>query len=82
MRKLLMGTVAAVTLLAAPQAMAQVGFYVGPGGAGIEFGDGYGYYGYDAARTYVPRARGYRWGRHDSYNRWRKEGFPNFETER
>ncbi len=54
MRKLALGIVAAATLLiAAAPAMAQVGFYAGPGGVGVQVGGpyygypyGYGYYDY------------------------------------
>jgi hypothetical protein len=53
MRKLALGIVAAATLLtAAAPAMAQVGFYAGPGGVGIGiapppcYGYPYGYYDY------------------------------------
>ena len=57
MRKLALGIVAAATLLtAAAPAMAQVGFYVGPGGVGVGIGApayygypyGYGYHNYYA----------------------------------
>ena len=52
MRNCALGIVAAGTLLAASvPAMAQVGFYVGPGGAGVVvgapyYGYPYGYYNY------------------------------------
>jgi len=50
MRKLALGIVAAATLLTAAPAMAQVGFYAGPGGIGIGVGapyyGPYGYYDY------------------------------------
>jgi hypothetical protein len=50
MKKLALGLVAAATLLTAAPAMAQVGFYAGPGGVGVGFGgpyySPYGYYDY------------------------------------
>jgi hypothetical protein len=49
MRKLALGIAAAVTLLTAVPAMAQVGFYAGPGGVGVQFGAPYGYYDYYGA---------------------------------
>ena len=52
MKKLVLGLVAAGTLLTAAPAMAQVGFYAGPGGIGIGVGapyyGPYGYYDYYA----------------------------------
>jgi hypothetical protein len=64
MRKLALGVVAAATLLtAAVPAMAQIGFYVGPGGVGVGVGQPYGGYYYDAPRAYdyynPPRAYDY-----------------------
>jgi hypothetical protein len=79
---MLLGTTAAATLLLATPAMAQVGFYVGPGGAGIEFGAPHGYY-YYGPPYYAPRRHYYRyWRDHDdSYWRWRSQGYPHFETD-
>jgi hypothetical protein len=62
MRKLALGVVAAATLLAAAvPAMAQVGFYIGPGGVGV--GQPYGGYYYNEPRAYdyynEPRAYDY-----------------------
>ncbi len=70
MRKLVLAVVAAATLLtAAVPAIAQIGFYAGPGGVGVGVGGPYwggqpygGYY-YDAPRAYdyynAPRAYDY-----------------------
>jgi hypothetical protein len=41
MRKLAIALVAAITVGAAAPAMAQVGFYAGPGGIGVGVGPGY-----------------------------------------
>jgi hypothetical protein len=84
---MLLGTAAATTVALATPAMAQVGFYIGPGGAGIEFGAPHGYYSYYDDDYYAPRYySGRRYHRHrdtnDSYWRWRREGYPYFETER
>ena len=38
MKKIALGIIAAATLFTAAPAMAQVGFYAGPGGVGIGFG--------------------------------------------
>jgi hypothetical protein len=51
MKKLAVGIAAAAVLLTAAPAMAQVGFYAGPGGVGVQFGgpyygSGYGVYPY------------------------------------
>jgi hypothetical protein len=73
MRKLALGIVAAATLLvAAAPAMAQVGFYAGPGGVGIGIGPpayygypyGYGYYDYYAGPGVVVTPRWYGHRRH------------------
>lgn len=72
MRKLALGTVAAVTLFAAAApAMAQVGFYAGPGGLGVGVGApsyGYGgpyydYYGGGPGVYVTPGWRGNHWHR-------------------
>jgi hypothetical protein len=70
MRKLALATVAAATLLtAAVPAMAQVGFYAGPGGVGIGFGAPYygpGYYDYyGGPGVYVAPGR-----RYHHWHRW------------
>jgi hypothetical protein len=72
MKKIALGTVAAATLfLAAAPAMAQVGFYAGPGGVGIgvgppapayEYGYGPGYYDYYGGPSVVVTP-----GWHDHY---------------
>jgi hypothetical protein len=78
MRKLTLGIAAAAALVAASAmpAMAQVGFYAGPGGAGVgigPFGVGVGapYYGYN---TYpyggYYAAPTYGWGGPAYYDRW------------
>jgi hypothetical protein len=56
MRKLAIGLVAAAAVLTAAPAMAQIGFYAGPGGVGVGVGAPGPYYrcGYD-----YPCSRGY-----------------------
>lgn len=66
MRKLVLGAIAAATMFgAAVPAMAQVGFYAGPGGVGIDLGAPYygGYYDYYGGPGFY---RGYGW----PYHRW------------
>jgi len=74
MRKLALGMVAAATLLAASvPAMAQVGFYAGPGGVGVGFGAPYygpGYYDYyGGPGVYV--APGWRYHHWHHWHHWR-----------
>ena len=60
MKKLVLGLTAAtaIAFTAAP-ALAQVEFFAGPGGVGIEFGAPYGYYySYPYGYGYAP---GWRW---------------------
>jgi len=71
MRKLALGIVAAATLLtaAAAPAMAQVGFYAGPGGVGVGigapyYGYPYGYYDYYGGPGVVVTPGYHRWHRH------------------
>ncbi len=70
MRKLALGIVAAGTLLAAAApAMAQVGFYAGPGGVGVGigapyYGPTYGYYDYYGGPGVVVAPGYHRWHRH------------------
>jgi hypothetical protein len=70
MRKLALGIVAAATILtAAAPAMAQVGFYVGPGGAGVAvgspyYGAPYGYYDYYGGPGVVVTPGYHRWHHH------------------
>jgi hypothetical protein len=66
MRKLVYGLAAAAAIAMATPAAAQVGFYAGPGGAGIELGGPHHYY-----RDHN------RWdrGRHEGYWRGRHEGW-------
>ena len=45
MKKLVIAAVATTALLAATPALAQFGFYAGPGGVGVQVGPSYGYYG-------------------------------------
>jgi hypothetical protein len=72
MKKLALALVAAATLLTAAPAMAQVGFYAGPGGIGVGvggpyYGPGPGYYDYyGGPGVYV----GPGWGYHHHWRRW------------
>ena len=74
MKKLALGLVAAATLLSAAPAMAQVGFYVGPGGFGVGVGapyyyGPYGYYDYyGGPDVYV--APGWRYHHWHHWHRW------------
>jgi hypothetical protein len=73
MKKLALGLVAAATLLTAAPAMAQVGFYAGPGGIGVGVGAPYyggpygGYYDYYGGPGFYA-APGWRYHRH--WDRW------------
>jgi len=76
MRKLVLSIAAAAALLtavAAP-AMAQVGFYAGPGGFGVGIGAPYygypGYYDYYYGGPGVVVAPGYGW--HRGWHRWHR----------
>ena len=53
MKKIALGLVAAATIFTAVPAMAQVGFYAGPGGIGFQFGPPHHYY-YDYDYGYTP----------------------------
>jgi hypothetical protein len=65
MRKLALGVVAAATLLtAAVPAMAQVGFYAGPGGVGV----GVGGFGVGVGDPYYWGGRGYYYGAPRTYD--------------
>ena len=70
MRKLALGIAAAATLLAAAApAMAQVGFYAGPGGVSVGigppyYGPPYGYYDYYGGPSVVVTPGWHRWHRH------------------
>ena len=55
MKKIAIGVLAAATILTAAPAMAQVGFYAGPGGVDVQVGPPRPYY-YDYG---YPRDRGY-----------------------
>jgi hypothetical protein len=81
MKKIAIGLVAASALFAAAPAMAQVGFYVGPGGIGVgvpgPYYDGCGYYGcrhyydYSGGPGVVIGAPGWHRGWHHEYrHRW------------
>lgn len=76
MKKLTLGIAAAAVLATAAPAMAQVGFYAGPGGVGVNFGGPYGYYddGYYAAPYgYYDYYNGPVWhGGHDWHHHWRR----------
>jgi len=70
MRKLVLGITAAAALLAASApAMAQVGFYAGPGGVGIGVGGPYygGYYDYYGGPVVRPG-----WGYYHHWHRWHR----------
>jgi len=59
MKKLTLGIVTAAALLTAAPAMAQVGFYAGPGGVGVQLGgpgyyDSYAGYPYNGYYDYAP----------------------------
>ncbi len=74
MRKLALGFVAAATLLTAAPAMAQVGFYAGPGGIGVgvaaPYYSPYGYYDYyGGPGVYV--APGWRYHHWHHWRHWR-----------
>lgn len=72
MRKLALGLIAAATLLGAAPAMAQVGFYVGPGGFSVGFGAPYyapyGYYDYYGGPYITPAWRYHHW---HHWHHWR-----------
>lgn len=57
MKKLALGIATAAVLLSAAPAMAQIGFYAGPGGVGVGVGVPRPYYDYD--RCYGYSCRGY-----------------------
>jgi hypothetical protein len=61
MKKIALGLVAAATIFTAVPAMAQVGFYAGPGGVGFQFAPPHRYY-YDYDYGYTP----YRYYDYDS----------------
>ncbi len=72
MRKLVLGVAAAAALLAASvPAMAQVGFYAGPGGFAVGVGRPYygGYYDYYGGPGVVVRPG---WGYHHHWHRWHR----------
>lgn len=84
MKKLVIATVAAVALLATTPALAQVGFYAGPGGFGVQVAPSYGYYdapyGYYQAepRYYRTEPRYYRNGRYWDDRDWRYRRDPAY----
>jgi len=74
MRKLALGIASAAVLLTAAPAMAQVGFYAGPGGVGVQLGAPYGYYHsypyrgyYDYYAAPGPVWHGHSWHHHDHF---------------
>lgn len=77
MRKIALGLVAAATIFTAAPAMAQIGFYVGPGGIGVGVPGPYyncGYYGcgrqyYDYYDGPVVGYAGPRW-HHRHWHHW------------
>jgi hypothetical protein len=69
MKKLAMGIITAASLLCAAPALAQIGFYAGPGGVGVQVAPSYGYYD-SPYRYYRAEPRYYR---RDRY--WRERGW-------
>ena len=73
MRKLAIALVAAITVGAAAPAMAQIGFYAGPGGIGVGVGPGYpGYYDYGPGYYGLGRYHG---PYHRHFYQWRREPY-------
>lgn len=66
MKKLTIGIAAAAMLASAVPAMAQVGFYAGPGGVGVQVGSPY--YDYYAPRGYYDYYRGPVWHGHPGWH--------------
>jgi hypothetical protein len=54
MKKIALGLVTAAAVFTAVPAMAQIGFYAGPGGVGIQFDPPHRYYYYDYDNGYAP----------------------------
>lgn len=67
MRALAIGVITATALFSAAPALAQIGFYTGPGGVGVQVAPSYGY---DAPRYYRAEPQYYR---RDRY--WRERGW-------
>ena len=84
MKKLVIAAVATTALLAATPALAQFGFYAGPGGVGVQVGPSYGYYDgpYGYYRT-EPRyyARSGRYWRDRDW-RYRRDGWYGYGWDR
>ena len=84
MKKLVIAAVATTALLAATPALAQFGFYAGPGGVGVQVGPSYGYYDgpYGYYRT-EPRyyARAGRYWRDRDW-RHRRDGWYSYGSDR
>jgi hypothetical protein len=75
MKKLALGIAVAATCLTAVPAMAQVGFYAGPGGVGVQFGGPhyYDYYAHPYGHYYdYYNGPGFVWG-HPGWHRHRWE---------
>ena len=68
MRALTIGIITAASLFSAAPALAQIGFYAGPGGVGVQVAPSYGYYD-SPYRYYRAEPRYYR---RDRY--WRERG--------
>lgn len=75
MKKLALGIATAAVLLTAAPAMAQVGFYAGPGGIGVQVGPPYRYYGpnygYGYYDYYGPSWSHPVWHGHYYHHHWR-----------
>ena len=59
MKKIALGVIAAASILTAVPAMAQVGFYAGPGGVGVGVGVPGPYYNYNCGYPNYPCDRTY-----------------------
>ena len=72
MRKLMYGLAAAAAIAIATPAVAQVGFFAGPGGASVEFGAPHRYYrDHDYYRSDRGRHEGWWRGRHQGWHHHR-----------
>ncbi len=80
MRKLALGIAAAATIFTAVPAVAQVGFYAGPGGVGVQFGAPHRYYGDAPYRGYYDYAPGpvYGWHGHEWHGHTHFHGGPHW----
>jgi hypothetical protein len=73
MRAFGIGIITAACLLSAAPALAQIGFYAGPGGVGVGVAPRYGYYD-GSYRSYRAEPRYYRRDRERGHLRDRREG--------